>query len=92
MNFTWLDLAVLVFASWSLANMISREKGPWNIFERFRAWMPLGGLTACVYCSIRWIAIFLLILHLIAPIVIWALAISGAALMLRSYTGVGHDV
>lgn len=91
-SLTWFDLVLLAFASWSLANMTAREQGPWRIFERFREAFPLGGLTACIYCTVRWIALFLFVVHLFAPAVTWVLAISGAALMLRSYTGVGHDV
>lgn len=91
-SLTWLDLVLLAFASWSLASMISNENGPWHMFERFRTAYPLGGLTACVYCTMRWVALFLFVIHLFIPAVTWILAISGAALMLRSYTGVGHDV
>lgn len=89
---TWLDLLLLALASWSLSHMITREAGPYRLFERFRAHFPLGGLTTCVYCMVRWVAPLLLIIHLFVPVITWALAISGAALMLHSYTGVGHDV
>lgn len=83
---------LLAFATWRTANMIAREKGPFHSFEKLRARAPLGGLTACIYCVSVWVAVLLLIIYLIAPVLIWPLAISGAALMLRSYTGVGHDV
>lgn len=91
-NLTWFDFVLLFSASFSLAEMISRESGPWGIFTRFRARFPLGGLTSCVKCTVRWIAIGLFIIHLFTPILSWVLAISGAALLIRSYTGASHDV
>lgn len=89
---TWFDLLLLALATWSLSSMITREKGPFDIFERFRTRLPLGGLTTCIYCMARWIAILLLAIHIFTPVFTWALAVSGAALMLKSFTGVGHDL
>lgn len=91
-NLTWFDFVLLFCASYSLAEMISREKGPWDIFTKLRERLPLGGLTSCVKCTVRWIAIGLFIVHLFTPVLSWVLAISGAALLIRSYTGAAHDV
>lgn len=88
----WLDLAVIAIATWRLAYMISSESGPWNIFVWLRQRLALGGLTSCIMCLSVWVGAAMLALHLAVPIMTWALAASGLALMLRSYTGVGlHD-
>lgn len=92
MNLTWFDFLLIALATARLSMMIANEHGPWHVFEWLRAKMPLGGLTACVKCISVWVALFFVLVYLLTPIVIWIFAISGAALMLRSYTGVGHDV
>ena len=89
--FTWLDLLLLALATWRLSHMISREKGPYLIFQSLRTKAPLGGLTSCIYCLSVWVGFALLILHLFTPIVTWIFAVPGAALMLKSFTGAGHD-
>jgi hypothetical protein len=55
----------------------------------------LYSFTRCVKCMSVWVALSLFVLLSVIPdagrlIVSW-FAISGAALMLRSYTGVKHD-
>lgn len=89
---SWLDLILIALATARLSMMLANEHGPWHVFERIRAKFPLGGLTGCVKCISVWIALFLIPIYLLVPIIVWVFAISGAALMLRSYTGVGHDV
>lgn len=89
---TWLDMLLLALATWRIANMLTSEHGPWHIFGKMRRQVPLGGLTTCIYCMSVWVALILVPIYLFVPIIIWVFAISGAALMLRSYTGAGHDV
>jgi O-antigen/teichoic acid export membrane protein len=93
-SLTPFDFIILICATWRLANMLSREHGPFRVFSKMRERFPLGGLTACVYCMSIWCALPLLLIYAWAPvlnILIWVLAISGGALLLRSFTGAGHD-
>jgi hypothetical protein len=84
------DLLIITLATWRLSYMLVSEDGPNQIIARLRARFSLGGLTDCIYCMSVWIAAGLYGLWQTAayPIVI-VLAISGAAMMLRSYTGAG---
>lgn len=94
-SLTVLDFIILICATWRMASMLSKEHGPFHIFSKFRERFPLGGLTACIYCMSVWCAIPILLIYVLAPaltILIWILAVSGGALLLRSYTGAGHDV
>lgn len=87
------DLLILTAATLYLAEVISSKSGPGNIFGWLRERAPLGGLTACVWCLAPWIALILMLVYLFVPYGIYGvqvLAIAGAALMLRSYTGVHH--
>jgi len=86
-----LDILILALAAWRLAYLITRENGPYDVAGRFRSRFPLGGLTSCIYCASVWTALatYLLYMTPAQPLVIVA-AISGAALMLASYTGVNH--
>lgn len=88
---SWLDYVIIALATWRLAYFIAREDGPWLIAQRIRARFPLGGLTSCLYCASFWTGAlaFGLWLTPLQPIVV-ILALSGAALMLASYTGVNH--
>lgn len=83
-----LDLLVLALATWRLAYLISKESAPFNIAGRFRERFPFGGGTACIKCVSVWCATFWLIVWLTpaAPLS-YVFALSGAALMLGSYTG-----
>jgi len=86
------DLLIIALATWRLAYMVTKETGPYRIFERIRQQHPLGGLTTCIYCSSVWAAAGLMAVYALGgAIVVQWLAIAGAALMLASYTGVGHD-
>lgn len=83
-----LDLLVLALATWRLAYLISTEDAPFNLMGRFRQRFPLGGGTACIKCVSVWAAAFWLLVWLTpaAPLV-YVFALSGAALMLGTYTG-----
>lgn len=84
------NLLIAALATWYIAHCITTEKGAFNVFEKLRLWLPLGGLTSCIICLSVWIAIPVLLLleTPLAPIV-YVCAIAGLALMLRSYTGAG---
>jgi hypothetical protein len=87
-----LDLLILALATWRLAYLVTSEKGPFDIALRFRTRFPLGGLTSCLKCASLWCAAVLFVLGL-TPLypVVWVLAVSGAALMLASFSGVAHS-
>ena len=90
------DLLILSIATWRLANLIAREDGPYHLIGAFRSRFAIlqrdDRNHYCVYCTSVWVAIALTLLWL-TPLqpVVWVLAISGAALMLASYSGVNHS-
>lgn len=88
---TALDLVILALATWRLSFMVAREKGPFSAFERLRVVLPLGGLTACLYCVSVWVSVGLYLLWGVG--ILWPAqlcAISGLAIMLYRYTGGDH--
>lgn len=87
----WLDWLLIALATWRLSFMVAHESGPWRVFERLRTRYPLGGLTNCMRCLSVWIAAFLFVTYDVLQPAVIILAISGAALMLHSYTGAGHE-
>ena len=60
-----MSLVTLIFGglvTWRLSYMLVNEKGPFLIFDRFRAWAasdPTEGglfdLLSCVYCTSVWV-------------------------------------
>lgn len=88
---SWLEFAVLAVACWRLAHLLVNEKAPFGIMTWVRSKTTLGGLLTCIYCASVWTGAgcYLLWFTPLQP-VIWVLAISGLALMLRSYSGVNH--
>ncbi len=89
-----LDLLILALATWRLSVFLVHEKAPFEIMTRLRARFALGGLLTCVYCMSIWVSagLYYIFDTPVQPIV-YILSISGAALMLRSYTGAGiHDL
>ena len=86
------DFLIVAVAAWRLAYLVTKESAPFNLMGRFRARTTLGGLLSCIYCASVWAAALCYVLWLtpLAPLVVIA-ALSGAALMLASYTGVGQS-
>lgn len=90
---TFLDIAILLLATLYLAEAITAKDGPFGAFRWIRQHLPLGGLTACVWCLAPWLAALLLAVYLLVPYGHYAVlpfALAGGALALRSYTGVQH--
>ncbi len=82
------DFLVIALAAWRLAFMISHERGPFGVFETLRARLPLGGLTSCIFCLSVWTAgTCLLLWYTPLAVLVAVLALSAAALMLASWTG-----
>lgn len=94
MSLNWLDLLLLALFCWRTAHLIASESGPFNLMGRFRSRFPLGGLTTCVKCASVWTAALGWLLWTFGSeagqAVVIVGAVSGAALMLATYTGVAH--
>lgn len=86
-----LDLLVLSIAVWFTSHLLTHELGPFSILARIRVSISV---LQCIYCTAFWVAIILYAIYVYwTPIPAHVLAVGGAALMLRSYTGAGiHDV
>lgn len=78
---------VAIGSSWYLAYAVVNTHGAFGMFEAVRKYLPLGGLTACIICLIFWIALVIVYLQTSRVLPLEALAVSGIALMLHSYTG-----
>lgn len=88
MTLTPFDALILSLATWRLAYLVTREKAPFSIMKRIRARTTLGGLLSCLACGSIWTAALVLLLWFTPlQVVVWILAMSGAALMLGNYTG-----
>lgn len=86
-----LDLLILACATWRLAYFVARESGPFGSAKFIRERLPLGGLTTCIKCASFWTALLMLVLY-VSPlrVIVLVFAVSGAALMIASYTGANH--
>lgn len=88
-----LDLLILALAAWRIAYFVTRESGPFSFMSRLRDKYALGGLLTCIYCASVWTAALVFILSFTPLHVVNVVAaISGAGLMLASYTGVNHGM
>ncbi len=81
---TFLVFCLFSFATWRLASMLVREKGPWDLFVRIRALagithdeqgLPiqipdnvLAGILSCVWCCSIWVALGWFLFFLIVPL------------------------
>lgn len=85
---TPLNLLILALATWRLAYMLTKERGPYKVFESLRHQAFFIHVLGCIHCTSVWLAVPLWILTL-TPLwfVVYGLAISGAALMLHRYVG-----
>lgn len=82
---TLIDLIALAAACWYIAYVVSTSEGPFAVFKRLRALLPLGGLTACIICLAFWVAQLLALVT--GHTFIEGLAIAGTALWLHSFFG-----
>lgn len=82
---------LLTLAAYYLAEIVTTKSGPFDVFARLRM-RSKSGLLACIWCFIPYATIAILALTFIpyAIMIVYVLAICGAAMMLRSYTGSGH--
>lgn len=83
-----LTLIILALATWRLSYLMASESAPFQLMTKLRERTTVGGLLTCIYCSSIWAALIVLVLWFTPlAVVVYILAISGAALMLGSYTG-----
>lgn len=84
-----LDLLILALAAWRTAYFVAKESGPFAFMDGIRTRWQTKLLT-CVYCASFWTAAacWLFWQTPLQPVVV-VFAVSGGALMLASYTGVG---
>lgn len=91
---TLLDVLLLSLATLYAVVVITTKAGPFNVFGRLRTRYPdPSGLWHCVWCLAPWMGGFLLVLYLVVPYgtyPVYVLAIAGAALAIRTYSGVSH--
>lgn len=93
---TPLDLLILALATWRLAYFIARDHAPFGVMtwlrKRYAPDADKPSILNCIYCSSIWAALVVLVLWF-TPFqpVVWLLAVSGAALMLGSYTGASQN-
>ena len=81
-----LDLIVLSLATWRVAHMVSREDGPFGVFERFREAVGGEGVR-CPLCVGVWAAFVAVTIYYAGGMVGWlllvALAVAGAAAIVQ---------
>jgi len=84
------ELVVWALATWRMAYLAARERGPWGLVERVRE--RLGGALACLYCASVWAALLVWALWRVEAgrAIVTVLAISALALLLHRYTGGDH--
>ena len=87
-----LDFIIAAIATWRLSYMVTKENGPFGVFLFART--KMGGALDCIYCLSVWVAtVCTVLLYFNLALILYPFAISGLAMMLRSYTGAGmHDV
>jgi hypothetical protein len=81
-----------VLATWYIAYILTAQNGPFSILARLRALPVLHDLLQCIYCAAPYVAVGVYAVgghEGMGYPIIQVIAIAGAALMLRSYTGAG---
>lgn len=91
-SYSVLDWALIAFAALYITHVLTATEGPFHSFQWLRenSRRALGGVLDCAWCTVFWVALGLFIGHQIAPGVTWVFAVAGAAMVIRSYSGVHH--
>ena len=82
---------IAALATWRLAFLLARERGPWDVFGRLRRGLGrgrVGELVGCVKCVGLWVAIpfaFFVRGDWVELIVIW-LALAGVTALIDEWT------
>ena len=82
-----IEFVAAILATWAIAAMFYFEYGPWDCFAKLRNWAALNSefwhsQLECFWCCTRWAALLAFLLYLVAPILLYPLAFSGAAVLL----------
>lgn len=87
------DFILLAFATLYAAHVLTTNEGPFHAFRWIRDHTRrlLGGLFDCFFCLVVWAAFLFYVISLYYPPIVWVFAIAGAAIAIRSYTGLRHD-
>lgn len=88
---TALDCIIVTLAALYTAQVMTASHGPFDIFDKLREKLPLGGLTSCFWCMIPWVSMIYLLMYRYLPICLYPFAVAGGAMVIRAYTGVQHD-
>lgn len=85
----WIDLAILSLAAFRLSLLVSKEDGPYWIFQKLRRIPPPKSSTrqglSCQWCTSMWAALLIVLLFLVWNNIwtmgfLYVLAVSGAAI------------
>lgn len=96
LNLSLLDLLVIALAAWRLAYFIAKDYAPFGLMDKLRKRYVKDRtkptVLTCIYCSSIWAALVMLALWFTPlQVVVWVFAVSAAALMLGSYSGVSQQ-
>src|SRR5262249_51768725 len=82
---------IAALATWRLAFLLARERGPWDMFGRFRRGLADGAasqLFSCVKCVGLWVAVpfaFFVCREWLELVVVW-LALAGVTALIDEWT------
>jgi hypothetical protein len=94
------DFLIIGLATWRVTSLFVHEAGPWDVFVRVRDLMGFehdeghvigtpqgfwGGLFSCVWCLSMWVAPVIGILFLIAPVIVFVIALSSLAILIDKH-------
>lgn len=99
----FLELLIMILATWRLASMFVSEDGPFDVFRRIRsiigvthhddgtiAQIPdrtLSKLFTCMWCMSIWMAGVVYGFWIVCPIVVWILGLSTGAIIVERIRG-----
>ena len=99
----FLELLIMVLATWRLASLFVSEDGPFNVFRHIRclfgvkhhddgsvAQIPdrtLAKLITCMWCMTLWMAAVVYGLWIVCPVLIWILGLSTGAIIVERVRG-----
>ena len=91
-TYTPFDLLLITLAALYAASVLTSKDGPFYVFRKLRdaTRRHMGGLFDCIWCTVFWVALLFVAIHAYAPVVTWVFAVAGAAMAVRSYSGVQH--
>lgn len=99
----FLELIIMVLATWRLASMLVYEEGPFDIFLKIRSLFgithhedgsvekipdnTLAKLFTCIWCMTIWMGALVYLLWLVAPVLVWILGLSTGAIIIERVKG-----